>query len=334
MKTYLKLVWAMVLFNYGLSTAQEAASDFLKSLNTEQLAKAQLTLENPLRENWHFFPWTMFQREGVPLSELNSTQKTLLHRLLKQHLSVSGYEKTLKIMALEDVLLEMGSNPEMRDSEKYYITFYGDPEKDAIWSWSFEGHHISLNFAVTENVVSFAPRFLGASPAIIPQGKKKGERTLEKEQDLALELINAMSPSQSEKAIFRETAFDDIISFTASKVEPMKTVGIPMAQLEVPQQELLLGLIYEYISVMPDDLAQKRMDKLKAEKPEDIHFGWAGATALGKPHYYRIQGKSFLIEFDNTQNNANHIHSVWRDFNGDFGRDLIREHYNNSGHHK
>ena len=314
--------------------AQEAALDFLGSLNEEQLSKAQLSLDDPLREDWHFFPASMIPREGIPLSDLDNAQKTLLHTLLKKHLSASGYEKTLKIMDLENVLLEMGSNPGMRDAEKYYVTFYGDPKTNALWSWCFEGHHVSLNFAVTENTVSFAPRFFGASPAIIPSGKRKGERTLQKEQDLALELINALPPAQKKKAIFRETAYDDIVTFVASKVEPFENMGIPMSQLEVPQRELLLGLIYEYISVMPENLAQERMEKLKKEKPEHIYFGWAGETALRKPHYYRIQGKSFLIEFDNTQNNANHIHSVWRDFDGDFGRDLIREHYEKSGHHK
>ncbi|MEM9142007.1 MAG: DUF3500 domain-containing protein [Bacteroidota bacterium] len=323
----------MILLSCSLSTAQKAALVFLESLDQPQRSKVQLELDDPLRKDWHFFPHTMFQREGIPLSELNGSQKDLLYNLLKEHLSETGYEKVLRIMALEDVLLEMGSNPHMRDSEKYYVTIYGNPKKDSIWGWSFEGHHISLNFVVSEDAVSFAPRFFGASPAVIPQGKRKGERTLQKEQDLGLELINSLSAEQRKKAIFKKNAYDDIISFVASKVEPMETVGISFADLDAQQQQLLMDLIQAYLAVMPQDLAQKRMNQLQDEKPGHIHFGWAGATVMGQPHYYRIQGKSFLVEFDNTQNNANHIHSVWRDFRDDFGRNLIREHYENSGHH-
>jgi hypothetical protein len=323
----------MVLLYSAQSAAQDHVLNFLNSLNKEQLAKAQLAFDDPLRETWHFFPASMWQREGVSLKELNASQKTLLHTMLKKHLSESGYTKAMKIIALEDVLLEMDSNSTMRDSEKYYVTIYGDPKKDSLWGWSFEGHHLSLNFAITEDKVSFTPRFFGASPAIIKQGKRKGERTLEKEQDLALELINELSASQREIAIFNKTAFDEIVSFVETSVKPMDPVGIALNDLEKNQKKLLLSLIYEYLSAMPEELAHKRMANLKKEQLNDIHFGWAGATTLGQPHYYRIQGKTFLIEFDNTQSNANHIHSVWRDFDGDFGRNLIKEHYENSNHH-
>lgn len=331
-----KSVWAilgMVLLYSTQSAAQDHVLNFLNSLNKEQLTKAQLEFDDPLRESWHFFPASMWQREGVSLKELNASQKTLLHAMLKKHLSESGYTKAMKIIALEDVLLEMDGNSTMRDSEKYYVTIYGNPKKDKLWGWSFEGHHISLNFAITQDKVSFTPRFFGASPAIIKQGKRKGERTLEREQDIALELINELSPSQKEEAIFNKTAPNEIITFVETSVEPLDSVGIAFNDLEKNQKKLLLSLIYEYLSAMPEELAKKRMANLKKEQLDNIHFGWAGATVLGQPHYYRIQGKTFLIEFDNTQSNANHIHSVWRDFDGDFGRNLIKEHYENSDHH-
>jgi len=333
MRKHMWIAFLAVLLYHVPTMAQDHVLDFLNSLEKSQREKAQLAFDDPLRESWHFFPASMWEREGIPLKALNTSQKEYLHALLKNHLSASGYTKTMKIIALEDVLLEMDGNSTMRDSENYYVTVYGDPSKDKLWGWSFEGHHISLNFVIAEDKVSFAPRFFGASPAIIPQGKRKGERTLEQEQDLGLELINALSPSQREKAIFNPKAFDDIVTFVQSSIEPLDLVGVAFKNLEKSQQKLLLNLISEYLSAMPTELAEKRMANLKSEQLDNIHFGWAGGTALGQPHYYRIQGKTFLVEFDNTQNNANHIHSVWRDFDGDFGRNLIKEHYEHSNHH-
>uniref|UniRef100_UPI003566C824 DUF3500 domain-containing protein n=1 Tax=Mariniphaga sediminis TaxID=1628158 RepID=UPI003566C824 len=142
-----------------------------------------------------------------------------------------------------------------------------------------------------------------------------------------------MSASQKQTALFQENAFPDITTTNATQVNPPAPVGIAVKELNHTQQNILIKLLNEYLSAMPTELASKRMENLRKEEFEEIHFGWAGATKLGEPHYYRIQGKTFLVEFDNTQNNANHIHTVWRDFDGDFGRDLIREHYQTSDHH-
>ena len=184
----------------------------------------------------------------------------------------------------------------------------------SLWAWSFEGHHISLNFTVVNGEISMAPRFFGVSPATIPSGSRKGERTLALEEDLGLELIQEMTPDQQKKAIIREEVFPDIVTSNASKVDPLELVGIKMNELNKDLQNTLILLIDTYLSNMPEELSEKRMKALEKESFGEIRFSWAGATELGKGHYYRIQGKSFLIEFDNTQNNANHIHSVWRDF--------------------
>ncbi len=237
-------------------------------------------------------------------------------------------------MSLEDVLAELSGNRNYRDPEKYYLAFYGNPEKDSLWSWAFQGHHLSLNFTVLNGKMEVAPRFLGANPATVKSGKRKGERTLAAEEDLGLELINSMSEQQKGKATIQERAFYDIVTTNLPKVDPLKPAGIKMEELNQQQKSILLNLIREYLATMPDDLAARRMENLKKEEIGEITFGWAGATQSGEGHYYRIQGKTFLVEFDNTQNSANHIHSVWRDFNGDFGRDLIREHYQRSLHHE
>ena len=306
---------------------------FLNSLTKEQREKAQLPFDDLSRTSWHFLPGAMWPRAGVQLGELNEDQNELFLKLLRTSLSETGYGKVTKIMDLENVLLELGhGDADFRDSNKYFVTFYGNPEKDSLWAWSFEGHHLSLNFSILNNKISIAPRFMGASPATVNEGKRKGQRTLANEDDLGLQLINSFSEDQKQKAIFQKTSFADIITSNASEVGPLNPVGIKMEDLNNDQQLILVNLLKEYLATMPKALAEQRMENLKMEDFDTIRFGWAGATVSGQPHYYRIQGKTFLVEFDNTQNNANHIHLVWRDFEGDFGRDLIKEHYQHSHH--
>ena len=323
---------SLVFFAFGIDKTDQAGK-FLNSLNQEQRSKVQMSFESGSKYEWHYLPPTMLPRPGIQMNELKPEQKKLLFELLKSSLSETGFAKTQQIISLENVLAEIEGNKEYRDPEKYYTAFYGNPAKDSLWSWSFQGHHISLNFTVLNGETSIAPRFFGANPAIVKEGSRKGERTLAKEDDLGLELINSCSAEQKQKAIFQHKAFNDIVTTNSADVGPLQPVGIKMKDLNNQQQTILLQLIDEYLATMPDELAAKRMENLKKEETNEIRFAWAGATKLGEGHYYRIQGKSFLVEFDNTQNNANHIHSVWRDFDGDFGRDLIREHYQSSEHH-
>ena len=309
------------------------ATRFLNSLDATQKEKVLMPLGDESRSRWHFLPHSSFQRAGLPLKVLNDKQKDLIHQLLQVYLSDKGYKKTLDIIELEKVLAVLENNSVYRDPEMYYVAFYGDPSKDEAWGWSFEGHHVSLNFTVVDKQVSYVPRFFGANPGTVMEGPKKGLRVLKNEEDMGLELINMFNPEQRKKAIFQLSAFKEIVTSNAAEVAPLEEVGILVKDMNKEQQALLFELLDEYLSAMPPDVARERMLKLKEEETGAIRFGWAGDTEIGKPHYYRIQGKSFLVEFDNTQNNANHIHTVWRDFDGDFGRDLIREHYQKSGHH-
>lgn len=311
----------------------DLAVNFLNSLSKEQRTQAQMPFDHASKSAWHYFPSTMYKRAGITLSQLTADQKKELFKLLRSFLSESGYHKSMKIIDLENVLAELSGNTEMRDPEKYHAAFYGNPAKDSLWAWSFEGHHLSLNFTVHNQEISAAPRFMGANPATILKGERKGERTLHREEDLGFELINSLDQKQKERAILQEKAFPDIITSNSSQVDPLDPIGIKYKELNLSQQAVLLELINEYLGNMPEALAQKRLERLKQEELNDIGFAWAGATSPGIGHYYRIQGKTFLIEFDNTQNKANHIHSVWRDFDGDFGRDLIREHYQKDHHH-
>lgn len=324
----------MLSFQYDNT---ERASKFLNSLNKDQRNTAQFIFENASKFDWHYLPATMYPRAGITINELNEEQKELLFDLLHASLSETGYAKTQQIISLENVLAEITGNNEVRDPGKYHAAFYGNPAKDSIWAWSLQGHHLSLNFTVLNGKTSIAPRFMGANPATIKHGSREGERTLAKEEDLGLELINSCSAEQKKIAIFQHDSFNDIVTGHAKEVDPLDPVGIKLKDLNDSQQKILLQLIHEYLATMPDELANTRMKNLETEEKDEIRFAWAGATQLGDGHYYRIQGKTFLIEFDNTQfdteqNKANHIHSVWRDFDGDFGRDLIREHYQDSEH--
>lgn len=330
---FLLLISASIFLSFNLFH-EEPAVKFLNSLNQEQRSRAQLPFDDLSKSKWHFIPSSMWPRKGIELTELNDNQKNLVHLLLQSSLSASGYKKTTKIMNLENVLLEISGDSIMRNQDKYSLAFYGNPEKDSLWSWSFEGHHISLNFTILNGKTSIAPRFLGASPATILSGSRKGERILDNEENLGFKLINSLSYNQKKIAIFQENGLSGIVTKNSIKVNPLTPVGIKYEELNNSQQLIFLELLEEYIFTAPEEEAKKRIEKLKNEEMNEVRFGWAGTMQQGEGHYYRIQGKSFLIEFDNSQNNANHIHTVWRDFNGDFGRDLIREHYKNTDHHK
>lgn len=327
------LLGIMLGLNYALIAQSTSTLDFLNDLNEKQQKQAKLDFNDPSRETWHFFPGTMYKRSGIALYELNDTQKTSAFNVLKSYLSAKGYIKTKKVIDLERHLGELTGNKEFRDPEKYNLAIYGNPEVDKLWSWSFEGHHVSLNFTILDGKIVGAPIFFGANPAKIEEGPQKGDRVLHKEEDLAFELIHSMTEKQKKQAIFNTKAFPEIITFNASKVDPLETVGIKAQELSENQQEILTNIIKEYLSTLSNDLAKERLRAISISEFDDIHFGWAGSTTISEGHYYRVQGDTFLIEFDNTQNNANHIHAVWRDFNGDFGRDLIKEHYQNASHH-
>lgn len=327
------LAVASIVMAFGLLT-DKPAIDFLKSLTQAQRNKTQMPFDDESRMLWHYIPSSMFPRAGIQLNELDPNQKAKLEELLRTFLSETGYNKTMKIIDLENVLLEISGDSIMRNPENYSVAFYGSPEKDSLWAFSFEGHHISLNFTIHNGKVETAPRFFGANPARIPSGPREGERTLQKEEDLGFELINSLSEKQRKIAIFQEEPFFDIVTGKSKEVEPLNPVGILYGQLNRNQQLIFLKLLDEYLSTMPAEQAEKKMNSIRDEEINELRFGWAGATVVGEGHYYRIQGKSFLIEFDNVQNKANHIHTVWRDFDGDFGRDIIREHYKNSDHHK
>jgi hypothetical protein len=302
-----------------------AAETFLASLTPEQAKKARFTFADDERLNWHFIPR---ERKGLPLREMTPTQRHLAYALLNSGLSQRGFVKVTSIMSLEDVLriLENDSG-ERRNPEKYYFTIFGDPAPKSVWGFRIEGHHLSLNYTLVGARVTGSPNFLGTNPAEVREGPRKGLRVLHAEEDLARDLLAALSPEQKTVAIVSPKAYPDILTEASRKAALSgQPAGLHASKMSARQRELLLAVAEEYARNMPEQIAEARVDLIK-RAGTNLHFAWAGVEQRGGPHYYRIHGPDFLIEYDNTQNNANHIHSVWRELKGDWGEDLLAEHY-------
>jgi Protein of unknown function (DUF3500) len=308
------------------STMSRAAEALRNSLTAEQRDKTSFSVEDEQRFDWHFIPRP---RKGIAFKELDSAQRLLASALLGSGLSPQGFIKASTIMSLEAVLreIEQGKGP-IRDPELYYLSLFGDLASGKPWGWRVEGHHVSVNFLIADGRdVASTPAFFGANPAEVLNGPRKGLRTLAAEEDLARALIKSLDDKQRAQAVVSESAPGDILSTNSRKAQPLKPAGLQTSKLGGKQQETLMTLLKEYATRHSGDIASARLDRVRSDGLGNIFFAWAGGFEKGQAHYYRIQGSSFLIEYDNIQNNANHIHSVWRDFNGDFGLDLLGSHY-------
>jgi hypothetical protein len=332
------------------STAMAAAgSTFLASLTPEQRQQASFAFDGDERTHWHFIPTETFARKGLLIRNMTEPQRVAARDLLKTGLSQRGYLTASSIMDLETVLKALeaaqraaappradgrpAAPPLERDPDKYFFSVFGTPSTKDTWGWRVEGHHVSLHFTVVNGaLVAGSPTFFGSNPAEVREGPKRGLRILADEEDAARALLQALDASQRAKAIVDATAPRDMITMATVDITPLSPTGIGAEALTAAQRDLLMKLVDVYVGYMAPDIAADRMSRLKKAGVEKIGFAWAGETERGKKHYYRVQGPTFLIEYDNTQNDGNHIHSVWRDFNGDFGRDLLREHLKSVAH--
>ena len=306
----------------------ETAKAFLASLDPEQRARATFQFADDERLNWHYIPK---ERKGLPFKEMNSAQKHLAHALLSAGLSQHGYMKAVSIMSLDEILrvMENGTGP-VRDPDRYFFSVFGEPSDTGTWGYRVEGHHVSQNFTIVNGKVQVAPSFFGANPAEVREGPRKGLRVLGREEDLGRAFIQSLTPEQKKIAIVSADAPGEILTGPARKAALTgQPSGIAASKLNPKQRELLQNLLDEYCNNVPEEVAQMREEQIK-KAAGNLYVAWAGGEQVGQPHYYRIQSPAFLIEYDDTQNNANHIHTVWRDFEGDFGLDLLKEHYQSS----
>jgi hypothetical protein len=313
------------------ATMLDAAHSFLASLDPAQRSRVLFAFNSEERFRWFYTP---VSRKGISLKELNASQQQAALALLRAGLSEKGYTKAEMIRKLEDVLRELEQNHgPTRDPELYFFTFFGEPTSNGAWGWRYEGHHCSQNWTILDGKsIASSPQFFGANPAEVRNGPMKGTRVLGAEEDLGRSLLQSLAPAQKTEAVLAATAPDDIVTSNQRKAAIQDNKGIAYGSLNKDQQGMLLALIEEYLGAQPAAEARRRFDKIRAAGLDQIKFAWMGGLKSGEGHYYRVQGSNFLIEFDNTQNNANHIHCVWRDFNGDWGEDLLAAHYRSSPH--
>jgi len=325
-----------------------AATKFLESLTPDQRRHATFAFDGSERTHWNFIPTELFPRKGLTIKQMSESQRRLAHELLKAGLSQRGYMTATQIMELEGVLAAIetaqraaapppaaGNPPPVfaRDPERYFFSIFGTPSTSNTWGYRVEGHHMSLHFTVVNGtLVAGAPTFFGSNPGEVRVGPKKGTRVLGPTEDAARALVESLDASQRAKAVIDTIAPNDIVTVAKVKIDRLSPAGIQASALTDSQRAMLRKLIDVYTGYMADDIAADRLARIEKAGWDQVAFAWAGSLERGKKHYYRVQGPTFLIEYDNTQNDANHVHSVWRDFDGDFGADLLREHVRGTPH--
>lgn len=303
----------------------QAAITLLESLEVTQRKRVSIDFDDPNRLDWHFFPRA---RRGLAIGELSVASRERLDALLASALSLQGVAKVEGVFELEAILYELESRPDRpahhRDPGKYVLAMFGAPRDDAPWGWRLEGHHLSLNYSsVTRALTAHTPSFFGANPARIESGEREGRRLLGAEEDLARELVTSLGPEQSAAGVHASGRPGDIVFGPGRDSFDERPEGVPASELDEEQRGLLRELLGQYVGNLNDDMARREMRRIEGELTE-IHFLWIGSTEAGEPFYYRVHGPSFIVEFDVV--GQNHVHSVWRDLESDFGLDHLRQH--------
>jgi hypothetical protein len=303
-----------------------AATAFLAALDARLQRRAVFAFADAERSNWHYVPR---RREGAPFKDMSAGGRAAAHDLMRASLSAAGYAKAADVIRLEGVLRQLETfGGFTRDPDNYLVTIFGTPGPGAPWGWRLEGHHLSLNFTVIPGrAIAVTPAFLGANPARVPSGPLQGLRVLQAEQDLGLALARSLDPAQRTRAVIAADSLGDIVSGPGRGDRLRAPAGVPLGDLGSESRALAERLLETYARTMRADLADAELRKIREGGLERVHFAWAGPLDPARPHYYRLHGPTVLIEYDNTQNDANHIHSVWHDPRNDFGADLLRAHY-------
>jgi hypothetical protein len=308
--------------------AEAAASEFLASLPPELRKSASFPLDSDQRTEWYFVPR---ERVGVSLLKLDDRQSELLGPLLATALSPEGLLSARGVLKHENILrrveTEAGVDASRRDPGLYYTSVFGTPRNSTPWAWRFEGHHLSLNVTLLpERAPMVGPVFIGANPARVLSGPQTGFRLLAAEEDLGRELVTMLDAEKRKTAVIRDTAFADIVTGNDPKVRPLELEGLAAADMSAAEQQQLRRLIELYFGRLTPASAKDAQMRLDRAGFGKVRFAWAGGLDSGQKHYYRVHGPTLLIEYDNTQNDANHIHTVYRDLDYDFGGDVLRKH--------
>jgi hypothetical protein len=288
-----------------------AVGGFLDGLDGERRAKATYAFADPERTRWHWTTPQGFPRNGLPLSEMTEDQRALAFAALQASLSPAGFRKATDIMSLQ---ADLGRDPLL-----FFVTVFGDPGGAAPWGWRWEGHHYSRQFTISGEIVTMTPFFLGAQPTLTPSGL----RAMPREEDAARAIVTSLDGPLRDQAIFDTRPLTRHVTQNRPAVDPLDPVGVAYEAMPAAQQALVREIIDTYLGTLPAPVAAPIQGRVLAAGLATVRFGWAGFLEPGRPHYYRLQGPTFLLEFDNSRNSGGHIHSVWRDFAEDFGGQLV-----------
>ena len=317
-----------------------AAGAFLKSLDDQQIQTVRRPFDDAIRYEWSYVP---LPRGGLRLDAMDSTQQRLALAVLDLSLSERGARQAHEIMGLESTLADWEAITHFhhptevmlaRDPAFYYFTIYGEPGGKQPWGFKVGGHHLGLHVSIVDgDFISPLPLFLGSNPAEIRHGPRVGHRILAEEEDLARRLLAALPPDQKALAIVDPVAPADILTQNYRSIAPGDTpAGLAFSAMPGEPRTHLANLVRHYVERSPSDIATNEWRRIEAVGLDSASFAWAGPETPGRGHYYNVAGPGFLIEYDNTQNDANHIHSVWRGYEHDWGEDLLAEHYRH--HHQ
>jgi hypothetical protein len=303
-----------------------AARAFLASLSSAQRARASFPVGGAERTRWHWTVPTSVPRNGLPLGQMSMGQRRLAFALLRASTSPSGYRKAVDIMSLQGVLKRMNTGiTDPFDADRYFVSTFGRPGSRA-WAWRLEGHHLSRNFTIVGDTLVTEPFFLGAWPTRAGTAYRtivQGERAMQREEDAAREIVLAVDGRLRRRVVFSPESLTDHVTQNAVRVTPLDPVGVLARDLPSAAQRRVLEIVRTYLANHPTATARRALDRVERAGMARIRFGWAGSLRPGQPQYYRLQGPTFLLEFDNSRNSGTHIHSVWRDFERDYGRHLL-----------
>jgi hypothetical protein len=311
-----------------------AASAFLSSLAPEQRAAASFPFDDDERFDLRLIPFFL---DGLRMSRLDEAQEEKLRGFLATALSTDGRRKVETIMSLEHEVASLERRSLLRwpvqfvrDPKRYHIAVFGEPSHESPWGFRFDGHHVSLNFTVVPGEApSSTPLFLGAQPREVPAGfERAGLRVLAEEEEIARRLYLSLEGELRERATIPFASGRGLFLGEGRRVAlEGAPSGLPRGEMPEAARQTLDALLEVYLGLLASEIASARRAGIEEAGRDGIHFAWAGGTASGEPSYYRIRGPSFLIEFDNTLAGADHVHAIWRDFEGDFGEDLLARHY-------
>ncbi|CAL9282772.1 hypothetical protein SUDANB135_00640 [Streptomyces sp. SudanB135_2055] len=302
--------------------AVRALLSVLDPAQVRELRAAPDRLDAPELREWTYLPGP---RPGLSTEGLDGRQREAVDALLAAAHSVPGAELARGAVEVER---HRRATVGATGPDRYWMRLLGDPDGDGPWGWRLNGHHLAVHVLVTAAGIRVTPHFVGAEPALITDGPQAGRRLLGPEEDLARELVTGLDAGRRARAVFAAAPPDDILTRADPFADPgLLPTGLPHGDMTPGQQRLLVRLVRRYLDRAPAAYAEQCWAETVARGLDTLAFAWAGGGAPGDRHYYCVRGPDLLIEYDNTQDDGNHAHSVWRHVRHDWGADLLRAHY-------